>query len=75
MEDAVSVAACLPLGTKPEEVPERLELYEKCRADRAWKVQEHTRVAGRDQVENEDPTKSVKLNSTHHKLKTRQNTY
>lgn len=51
MEDAAALAVVLPLGTKPEEVPERLKLYEECRYERAHRIQEYTRVAGRDLAE------------------------
>lgn len=46
IEDAASIAALLPLGTKREELEERLKLYEQCRHPRATKVQELTRIAG-----------------------------
>jgi 2-polyprenyl-6-methoxyphenol hydroxylase-like FAD-dependent oxidoreductase len=48
MEDAVCIAALLPLGTSPDDVPERLVLYEKVRYERAHKIQHFTRLAGRD---------------------------
>lgn len=48
IEDAASIAALLPRGISKEEVPERLKLYEQCRMERAHKIQEHTRIAGRD---------------------------
>lgn len=40
MEDAAALGALLPLGTLPEEVPERLQLYDMCRYERAHKIQE-----------------------------------
>lgn len=48
IEDGVALAALLPLGTVPEDVPEILKLYEKCRYDRAHKIQDFTRIAGKD---------------------------
>ena len=46
IEDAASLAAVLPLGTSPEEVQERLELYQLCRHERASKIQHLTRLSG-----------------------------
>lgn len=46
MEDAVSIAAVLPLGTIKSEIPERLKLYQKCRQDRANRIQHFTRLSG-----------------------------
>lgn len=51
IEDGVSLSVVLPFGTKPEEIHERLELYESCRYERAHRVQEVTRIAGRDRGE------------------------
>ncbi|KAK3710906.1 hypothetical protein LTR37_009927 [Vermiconidia calcicola] len=48
IEDAVSLAALFPLGTAADEVPERLQLYEGQRYERSHKIQEYTRLAGRD---------------------------
>ena len=48
IEDAASLAALLPLGTTPDDIPSRLSLYEKIRDERAHKVQEFTRMAGED---------------------------
>ncbi|PSK48602.1 Ubiquinone biosynthesis monooxygenase COQ6, mitochondrial [Elsinoe australis] len=46
IEDAVSLAAVLPLGTSPDEINDRLELYVKQRKHRADRVQEFTRISG-----------------------------
>ncbi|GAB7344283.1 hypothetical protein MBLNU457_2156t2 [Dothideomycetes sp. NU457] len=46
IEDAVSLGAVLPLGTKKEEVNERLKLYQECRKARADRIQHYTRLAG-----------------------------
>ncbi|KAF1962602.1 FAD/NAD(P)-binding domain-containing protein [Byssothecium circinans] len=48
IEDAASLACVLPLGTLPSEIPERMKIYEKCRYDRAFNIQEYSRIAGRD---------------------------
>jgi 2-polyprenyl-6-methoxyphenol hydroxylase-like FAD-dependent oxidoreductase len=48
MEDAVSLSVVLQRGTQPDEVPERLRLYETFRMERAHRVQEYSRLAGRD---------------------------
>lgn len=48
IEDATSLVALLPPGTAPEDIPERLALYEKTRDERAHKIQQFTRLAGAD---------------------------
>lgn len=48
IEDAVSLAAVLPLGTTTDDIPDRLTVYEQCRYERAHKIQEFTRTAGKD---------------------------
>jgi 2-polyprenyl-6-methoxyphenol hydroxylase-like FAD-dependent oxidoreductase len=48
IEDAMSLSAVLPFGTRPADVPERLLLYEKIRYERAHAIQQFTRLAGRD---------------------------
>lgn len=57
IEDAASLAVMLPPGTQPEEVRERLKIYEKTRYERANRIQEYSRVAGSDLKDN------VKLDS------------
>lgn len=52
IEDSVALSVVLPLGTTPEEVPERLQLWEKIRYDRASNIQEFSRQAGKDLVDN-----------------------
>lgn len=47
MEDALSLAAVLQDSPR-EEIPERLKLYQECRKYRADRIQEYTRMAGRD---------------------------
>ncbi|KAL1305028.1 hypothetical protein AAFC00_003927 [Neodothiora populina] len=51
MEDAVSLAALLPLGTPKEAISERLRLYESCRKERADHIQEATRRSGMSPAE------------------------
>lgn len=51
MEDATTLSVVLPLGTTPEELPERLQLYEKIRYERANNIQEYSRQAGKDFVD------------------------
>jgi 2-polyprenyl-6-methoxyphenol hydroxylase-like FAD-dependent oxidoreductase len=51
MEDAATLAVVLPSGTLPEEVPERLQLYEKIRYQRANAIQEFSRQAGKDYID------------------------
>lgn len=46
VEDAISVATMLPLGTGPEQVPSRLALYERARVERVSTIQEFTRLSG-----------------------------
>jgi hypothetical protein len=48
IEDAASLAVLFPRDTSPDDVPERLALYEKIRDERAHKVQQFTRQAGMD---------------------------
>lgn len=51
LEDSASLSVVLPLGTKPEDIPERLALYEKIRYERANNIQEYSRQAGMDCVD------------------------
>ncbi|KAH7018631.1 hypothetical protein B0J12DRAFT_746740 [Macrophomina phaseolina] len=48
VEDAAALGACFPTGSAPDEVHQRLLLWEKCRKSRADWVQEVTRIRGRD---------------------------
>ncbi|KUI60403.1 3-hydroxybenzoate 6-hydroxylase 1 [Cytospora mali] len=48
IEDAVSVAMMLPLGTTPDQVPARLALYERARFDRVTRVMDYTIINGQD---------------------------
>lgn len=40
VEDAISISAMLPLGTRPADVPSRLKLYERARLNRVSMVRE-----------------------------------
>jgi salicylate hydroxylase len=51
VEDAVSMATMLPLGTSPADVHARLKLYEEARRDRVEMVLNYTRIAGLDPEE------------------------
>lgn len=46
IEDAVALAALLPKDTSTAEIEERLQLYMKCRQDRANKIQHYSRIMG-----------------------------
>lgn len=48
IEDAAALAVVLPPNTPPEDIPERLRLYEKFRYERAHNIQNFSRLAGRD---------------------------
>lgn len=48
IEDAVALSVVLERGLSPEEVPARLKLWESIRYDRANRIQEYSRLAGRD---------------------------
>ncbi|KAF4764314.1 hypothetical protein HAV15_001833 [Penicillium sp. str.  len=44
IEDAVSLGVLFPYGTTVDEVPERLALYQKCRKERATRIQVASRI-------------------------------
>jgi hypothetical protein len=48
IEDAASLAVVLPLGTPLSDIPSRLKLYQECRHERATKIQEISRLVGKD---------------------------
>lgn len=62
IEDAVSLAAVLPLGTPPDEIQERLQVYEQCRYERSHKIQEFTRTAGKDTAQLAAEGKKLDMN-------------
>ena len=53
IEDALSIATLLPLGTKAEDIPSRLAIYEKARQPRVDDVLMYTRLNGADE---DDPS-------------------
>ena len=65
MEDAATLAVVLPAGTLPEEVPERLKLYEKIRYQRANAIQEYSRQAGKDWIDGKPQIDSRPHNFVH----------
>lgn len=50
IEDAAAITAVFPLGTLPEEIHDRLTLYQQCRYERASTIQEWSRLKGLDQA-------------------------
>ncbi|KAK2019982.1 FAD/NAD(P)-binding domain-containing protein [Colletotrichum eremochloae] len=56
MEDAATLAVVLPNGTSPEDVTERLHLYEQIRRERAHKIQDFSRQAGEDRIPGQPPS-------------------
>ncbi|CAD6444404.1 c1a33375-090d-474d-9fdd-7c37d094d636 [Sclerotinia trifoliorum] len=54
IEDAAALAVVFPRDVKEEEIQERLKLYEKIRMGRAHRIQEFSRVLGRDAGEGND---------------------
>jgi 2-polyprenyl-6-methoxyphenol hydroxylase-like FAD-dependent oxidoreductase len=48
IEDAATLGVVFPGDVKKEEITARLELYHQTRKDRAHRIQEYSRVAGRD---------------------------
>ncbi|KFY55167.1 hypothetical protein V496_07067 [Pseudogymnoascus sp. VKM F-4515 (FW-2607)] len=60
LEDGATLSVVLPLGTQPEEIPERLKLYEKIRYERANNIQDYSRQAGIDCVDGEPAVDMMK---------------
>lgn len=58
IEDAVALGVVLESDLKRDEVPARLELFQKIRYERANRIQQYTRIAGGDVKD-----KSISLNS------------
>lgn len=48
MEDAAALSVVLEKDTTRDEVPARLKLFESIRYERANRIQEYSRLAGRD---------------------------
>lgn len=64
IEDAVSLAVVLPLGTVAGEIPARLDIYEQARKPRAEQVVEYTRLNGRDENDVAGPRLTGKSSSS-----------
>ena len=60
IEDAASLGVMLPKGTTPDQVPERLQVYNKARYERATTVQNNSRMTGGDGVKKEASTAEFK---------------
>lgn len=56
IEDAVSLSVFLERGLNRKDVPDRIKLYQETRYERANKIQEYSRLAGRDLVPGEAAT-------------------
>jgi hypothetical protein len=72
MEDAAALGALFPLGTLASEIPTRLELYMKCRYERATMIQQYSRDSGfkvegskHGQKELMDPMRFTDINFDH----------
>lgn len=64
IEDGASLAVMLPLGTRREEIPERLQLYNQARYDRAHMIQNFSRIVGQDENERTERVDMVKFTFT-----------
>lgn len=52
IEDSASLAVVLPNGTRLEDIPERLKLYQEIRYERVNRIQQASReAAGKDPAE------------------------
>ena len=68
IEDAASLAVMLPSGTTPDDVPARLQLYNKARYERSHAIQHFSRLVGQDEkdrTERIDMQKYVFYNFSH----------
>lgn len=65
IEDAVSLAVMLPAGTTAAQVPQRLQLYNKARYERASTVQNNSRITGGDGAAKEAKTAKFNRTSSH----------
>lgn len=68
IEDGASLAVMLPLGTRPDEIPERLQLYNQARYERAHMIQHFSRIVGQDdneRTERVDMGKFIFINFGH----------
>lgn len=62
IEDGIALGVIFPLGVTPEEVPDRLSLYQKCRKERAEHIQGVTRQSG-DDIQPEQSDNAVRVMS------------
>jgi len=67
IEDGVSLATFLPLGTAPSEIPGRLKLYEKARRPRVEMALKYTRMNAGD----EDGSSERRITGERHNTLTR----
>lgn len=61
IEDGVSLAIMLPLGTSPVEVSARLQIYNQARHERSHMIQAFSRLAGQDEKDREERVDMVKF--------------
>ncbi|MCJ1472618.1 hypothetical protein MMC13_001267 [Lambiella insularis] len=54
IEDGVSLGVMMPLGVRPDEVPQRLELYNKARYERGTMIQNYSRIVGGDGISDKE---------------------
>ncbi|CAG9978695.1 unnamed protein product [Clonostachys byssicola] len=55
IEDAVFLAALMPLGTQPGEIVSRLPLLQKYRGERINRIQDYSRRNGKDLSDPHNP--------------------
>lgn len=63
IEDGCALGVLLPADTPPEEIPQRLELWQQCRMERAHKIVEYTRHRSREADGSQGPPQTSKLSS------------
>lgn len=68
IEDAASLAALLLPGTSLSMIPERLQIYEECRKERAEKLHELSRSIGRDMTAGISETEKVEKDTEKAKI-------
>lgn len=69
IEDAISLGIMLPLGTAPDEIPERLKLYNQARYERATTVQNNSRLLGNSSSKRTfPPLLEHSISETNHRL-------
>ncbi|CRG82905.1 hypothetical protein PISL3812_00252 [Talaromyces islandicus] len=66
IEDAVSLSIMLDEAVTPAEVPERLQLYNRARYERASAIQEYSRQVGRDGADSSADVKQFAAFMLHH---------